>query len=48
MAGWLTLGCGWRALARVDNPLNASGPVRTNVFAPTGRLVVVGGAAEWR
>ena len=48
MAGWLTLGRGWWALARVDNPLNASGPVRTNVFAPTGRLVVVGVAAEWR
>jgi iron complex outermembrane receptor protein len=48
IAGWLTLGRGWRALARVDNPGNVPGPVRTNVFAPTGRLVVVGVAADWR
>jgi iron complex outermembrane receptor protein len=48
VAGSFTLGRGWRATARVDNPGNASGPVRTNAWAPVGRLVLLGIAAEWR
>jgi iron complex outermembrane receptor protein len=48
VAGSVALGQGWRAVARVDNPGNANGPVRTNAWAPVGRLVVLGIAAEWR
>ena len=48
VAGSVMLGRTWRAMVRVDNPGNANGPVRTNVSAPVGRLVVVGMEARWR
>ena len=48
VAGSFIIGRSWRAMARVDNPGNATGPVRTNVSAPVGRLVVLGMEARWR
>ena len=45
IAGSVSLGRGWRAFARVDNPGNTDARVRDNLTPPIGRTGVVG--LEW-